>query len=411
MVINKIECQISGAKDLIKIVRLGNFVPVNNFKKSKEESIIQKKYPLELMFSKKSKLIQINCILSKEKLFPKEYPYTSSTTKILSENFKQLSKKIKKKIKLNVNDVVMDVGCNDGNLLKNFLNTCVTLGISPENIINKAKKLGINTIQDYFDRNVVNKVLKKFSSIKVITATNVFAHIDHPNSLCNNIKSCLHKDGIFVIECHYAGSVINGMQYDTIYHEHLRYYSLESLNFLLKRNKFKIFDCETIETHGGSLRVYCCHKGNLNYKIKKSKIDKIIQFEKKNLNHLSFKKFSKKVEKNRNEINKLLYKLKEQKKIVFGLGAPSRASTLINYCSINSQLIHYILEVEGSHKINKYMPGTDIKVISENLGLAKKPDYLFLFSWHISKELIASLKKKGFKGKFIVPLPNLKIIK
>jgi hypothetical protein len=411
LVIKKIECQISGAKDLIQIIKLGNFVPVNNFKNSKKKSIIQKKYPLELMFSKKSKLIQINCILPKEKLFPKEYPYTSSTTKILSENFKKLSKKIKRKIKLNVNDVIIDIGCNDGNLLKNFLNTCITLGISPENVINNAQKLGINTIQTYFDSNVVKKILKKFSSIKVITATNVFAHIDHSNSLCKNIKSCLHKDGIFVIECHYAGSVINGLQYDTIYHEHLRYYSLESLNFLLKRNKFEIFDCEMIETHGGSLRVYCCHKGNLNYKINHNKIDKILQFEKKNLNYVSFKKFSKKVEENRNQINKLLYKLKEQKKIVFGLGAPSRASTLINYCSLNSQLIHNILEVDGSYKINKYMPGTDIKVINENFGLSKKPDYLFLFSWHISKELIASLKKKRFKGKYIVPLPNLKILK
>tara|TARA_Y100000590_G_scaffold464330_1_gene633501 strand:+ start:6374 stop:7609 length:1236 start_codon:yes stop_codon:yes gene_type:complete len=404
-------CQFSKKKDLVEIINLGKFVLVNNFQKNKKKSLSQRKYPLKLMFSKKSKLIQINCILPKEILFPKRYPYTSSTTKILRDNFVQLSKQIKKKIKLNSKDVVMDIGCNDGSLLKNFLGTSCTLGVSPENIIKNAKKLGINTIQAYFDNKTVKKIKKKFDKIKVITATNSFAHINHANELVGNIKKLLDNDGIFISESHYADAVINGMQYDSIYHEHLRYYSLSSLNFILKKHKLKIFDCDMIKPHGGSIRVFCSHEKNKKFKVNKKKINKIFQYEKKNLNISSFKQYKEKVEKNRDDISKLLKKLHNMKKTVYGLGAPSRASTLINYNSLNSKLIQNVLEVSGSHKINKYMPGTDIKVIHENSGLYKKPDYLFVFSWHIAKELIKSLKKKGFKGKFIIPLPRMKIAK
>jgi len=405
------KCQVSNKADLKEIIKLGRFVPVNNFQKSKKKSLIQKKYPLELMYSAKSKLIQINCVLNKEIVFPKEYPYTSSTTKILRDNFLELSKKIKQKIKLTYNDIVMDIGCNDGNLLKNFLDTSNTLGVSPEDIIKNAKKLGINTMQSYFDSITVNKILKKFGKIKVITATNVFAHIDRTNELTKNITKCLHKNGIFVTECHYADSVISGMQYDTIYHEHLRYYSLSSLNFLLEKHKLKIFDYEMIKTHGGSIRVYCCHNKNGKFKINKPKLNKLYKYENKTLNKKNFNKFKIKVKKNKVEILKLLKKLSLKKKTVYGVGAPSRASTLINYCSLNSKFIKNILEIPGSYKINKYMPGTDIKVISENSGLAKKPDFLMLFSWHISNELIKSLKKKGFSGKFIIPLPKLKVVR
>ena len=362
------------------------------------------------MYSKKSNLIQINCILPKEIIFPKDYPYTSSTTKILRDNFVDLAKKIKKKIKLEKMDTVMDIGCNDGNLLKNFLLDSNTLGISPEDIIKNARKIGINTIQGYFDNFAVKKVIKKYGKIKVITATNVYAHIDNANELTKNIKKCLHNEGIFVTECNYAGSVIKGMQYDTVYHEHLRYYSLTSLNYILSKHDLKIFDYEMIKTHGGSIRVYCCNIKNKKIIIKKKKIEKLLSQEKRDFSQANFENFKNKVEKNKSQILELLSKLNKKNKKVYGVGAPSRASTLISYCSIRKNKIEKILEVKGSYKINKYMPGSNIKVVEESFGLKDNPDYLFLFSWHISKELIKSLRKKGFNGKFIIPLPNLKIV-
>ena len=408
-ILNK--CQVANTNDLKEVINLGDIALVNNFQKNKKKSLKQKKYPLKLNYSKSSKLIQINSVISKEILFPKEYPYTSSNTKILRDNFTELAKNVKKKIQLTSKDVVMDIGCNDGNLLKNFLDTSKTLGISPENIIKQAKKLGINIIQSYFDKKAVIKIKKKFENIKVITATNVFAHIDNVNELIKNIKKCLDKDGILVTESHYAGSVINGMQYDTIYHEHLRYYSLRSLNYIFRKHGLKIFDFEMIKTHGGSIRVYCCNKKSKKYKVYKKKIDKTIRNEKRTLNISNFNKYKKKVENNKKNILNTLTKIKSANKTVFGVGAPSRAATLINFCSINSNLINNILEISGSYKIGKYMPGTDIKVLDENYGLSKKPDYLFLFSWHIAEELVKSLRKKGFKGKFIVPLPKVRILK
>jgi SAM-dependent methyltransferase len=249
-------CQVSGSKNLIKILDLGYLPPVNisrglHFKKKQELY-----FPTELLYSKTSKLFQLSCIVDKEILFPKSYPYTSSTTKILRDNFEDLYKELKKKKILDKFDLLVDIGSNDGNLLQNFKKYCKILGVTPENIGKLAIKKGIPTLIEYFSKDTVKKILNKFQKAKVITATNVFAHIDEPNKLLKNISKVLLPRGIFIIEVHYFCSLVKNIQYDTIYHEHMRYYSLQSLNYLLNKNNFKIFDAKLITTHGGSIRIY-----------------------------------------------------------------------------------------------------------------------------------------------------------
>ena len=308
---------------------------------------------------------------------------------------------------MQVNDLVIDIGSNDGNLLNNFKSHYKVLGVTPEIIGNLAIKRGIPTIIDYFDTKSVNKILKNYGKAKLITATNVFAHIAEVNKLIKNIKKCLVYDGIFISESHYLMTLIDTNQYDTIYHEHLRYYSLSSLNYLFKKNNLEIFRVEKINTHGGSIRVYVARKKCYNID---SSVKKILKSEnnlKKKLFNFKNKILSSKID-FYNLLN-TLYKKKNNLKIA-GISAPSRSTTLINYLGLDESIIDCIFEIKGSKKIGMYLPGTKIKIIEEDIRKLKKYDYLVIFSWHIKKDIIKAIKKRGYIGKFIIPLPKPKIV-
>ena len=400
------KCQISGLKDLKTILSLGYLPPVNKLRKINSSLDEDTFFPAELMFSKSSKLVQLSTLVNKEILFPKEYPYTSSTTKILRENFKELYDEASKIINISSKDLVIDIGSNDGNLLSNFKNKHKVLGITPEKIGKLAIKKGIPTLLRYFDKPTTKTVLKKYGKAKIITATNVFAHIENVDSLMKNIIKILDKDGIFISESHYLVSLIKTNQYDTIYHEHLRYYSLESLKYLFNKFGLKIIHAKKINTHGGSIRVYATRAKK--FKIKKT-VKNILNFEKKFINWTTFNNFKRNVVKSKLQLYSILEKLKKQNKTIYGIGAPSRASTLINYVGLDENLIECILEIDGSHKIGKYIPGKKIPILSEKKLYKNQPDFVILFSWHIAKELKSNLKRKGFKGKFIIPLPYPRI--
>ena len=400
------KCQISNSKKLRSIIFLGYLPPVNTLRKINSTPTEEKSFPAELLYCEESKLAQLGCIVDKKILFPYSYPYTSSTTKILRENFVDLYKDVTKITNIKKEDLIIDIGSNDGNLLQNFKDNHRVLGVTPEKIGKLAIKKGIPTIIDYFNKKTHKNILKKYGQAKIITATNVFAHIDNINEILKYIIRTLTDDGIFISESHYLLPLIKELQYDTIYHEHMRYYSVQSLNYLFKKNNLEIIDVKEIPTHGGSIRVYAAKKGR--YQISKNvKIQ--LNKEKKFLNYKNFKEFRHKVSMSKVKLYNLISNIKSNKKKIYGVGAPSRASTLINYVGLDQDLIDCVLEVNGSYKIGNYIPGTKIPILNEKILIKDKPDYLMLFSWHISKELKKNLRNKGFKGKFIIPLPNPRI--
>lgn len=397
------KCQISGSKDLKSILFLGYLPPPTQMKKINSKIEENKFYPADLVYSSKSKLVQLNNLVNKEILFSKDYAYTSSTTKILRENFQELYKECKKNIKIGLNDLIVDIGSNDGNLLSNFKNHHRVLGITPEKIGRIAIRKGIPTLLRYFDKSTSNLVLKKYGNAKIITATNVFAHIENVDELMKNVLKILDKDGVFITESHYLVSLIKTNQYDTIYHEHLRYYSLSSLKYLFDKYKLKIIHAKKIITHGGSIRVYATK--SKKFKINKS-VNKILNFEKKYLNWKTYNDFRKRVVQSKIDLYAILKNIKSKNKKICGIGAPARATTLINYIGLDENIIDYVFEVEGSKKIGNYIPGTKIPILSEKKLFIDQPDFAILLSWHITSELKSKLRKRGFKGKFIVPLPT-----
>lgn len=398
------KCQVCDFQNLESILFLGYLPPVNAMHPIGERPHEQPSYPAQLLYCKRCHLVQLGLIVDPKILFPSNYPYTSSTTKILRENFAELYKECKTIINLKSDDLVVDIGSNDGNLLSNFKGNHKILGVTPEEIGRTAIEKGIPTMIDFFNRKTALKIKSKFGKAKIITATNVFAHIEDINKIVDCILELLTDDGVFISESHYLMPLIETLQYDTIYHEHLRYYSLHSLKYLLKMHGFEVIHAKQIPTHGGSIRVYAARQGK--YQVRKC-VAALLKVEKKTiLKKERLLEFKKRVVISKLKLHSMLLNIKKQNKIIYGIGAPSRASTLINYIGLDDGVLDCVVEVKGSYKIGKYIPGTLIPVLEESKLFEDQPEYALLLSWHIADELVLKLRQKGFKGKFIVPLPK-----
>ncbi|MFC1804611.1 class I SAM-dependent methyltransferase [Candidatus Omnitrophota bacterium] len=401
-------CQVCDSPDLKSILFLGYLPPVNKMPLIDELPKEQPSYPALLLSCRHCQLVQLGLIVDPKILFPAEYPYTSGTTRILRENFADLYKECRKMIKLDADDLVVDIGSNDGTLLSNFSGHHRVQGITPEEIGRSAIGKGIPTLISYFNQQAVEAVLKKEGKARLITATNVFAHIEDIHEITDCMLKLLDEKGVFICESHYLAALIETVQYDTIYHEHLRYYSLYSLEYLLKMHDLEIFHARRIATHGGSIRVYAARKGT--YPVRAS-VAALLEEEGRVLSADKMLEFKEKVIASKLKLHSLLMDIKRQGKRIYGVGAPSRASTLVNYTGIDDGILDCVLEVKGSHKIGKYIPGTMIPVQEESRLYKDQPGYLLLLSWHIADELIPKLKEKGYQGDFIIPLPEPRIVK
>jgi hypothetical protein len=217
----------------------------------------------------------------------------------------------------------------------------------------------------------------------------------------------LDEDGIFISESHYLVPLIETLQYDTIYHEHLRYYALQSLTYLLEMHGLEIIHAKRIPTHGGSIRVYAARQ---RQRPVQPSVAEILAMEERALTWERLMEFRRRVSQSKLDVMAMLKDIRGRGEKVYGVGAPSRASTLVNYVGLDDSIIDCVLEIKGSYKIGKMMPGTLIPVIEESKLFTDQPEYALLFSWHIADELIPKLKEKGFRGRFIVPLPTPRIV-
>ena len=402
------ECQVCACPDLEPVLFLGYLPPVNKMRQINDRPCEQSSYPAQLLYCPQCHLVQLGLIVDPTILFPSEYPYTSSTTKVLRDNFADLYQECRTIVELKSDDLVVDIGSNDGNLLSNFVAHHNVLGITPEEIGKVAIERGIPTLIDYFNRELAVRIQAEKGAAKIITATNVFAHIPQVNDVVESILELLTDDGVFISESHYLLPLIETLQYDTIYHEHMRYYSLASLQSLLETHGLQVIHAKRIPTHGGSIRVYAARKER--YPVKDSVEQQLKQEAPVVLNTESLAEFKRRVVLSKLELHALLHSIKKQKKRIYGIGAPSRASTLINYVGIDDGIVDCVLEIEGSHKVGKYVPGTLIPVVNEERLFTDQPEYAMLFSWHIADELIPKLRQKGFNEAFIIPLPEPHIV-
>jgi SAM-dependent methyltransferase len=404
-------CQICGSAPLRSVLFLGYIPPVNTMPEIGSVPVEQPAYPLEMLRCAACGHVQIGLEVPAEILFPYSYPYLSGTTRILRENFADLYRECRMIIaSLGPDNLIVDIGSNDGTLLQNFKSGGHrVLGIEPSQAGAVAREQEIDTLTAYFSRDTARQVIDRYGKANVITAANVFAHIAEPHAVVDAITDLLADDGIFVSESHYLLPLVETVQYDTIYHEHLRYYHLGALIHLLRRHDLEVFRVKRIPTHGGSIRVYAARKGQRS--LHTSVAEHIAAEERAGITDGSaLTAFRKRVVASKLALMALLDGMKRAGARIYGIGAPSRASTLINYVGLDDGILDCVLEVSSSHKLGKYVPGTRIPVLDEKKLVEDQPDYALLLSWHIADELMPILRRKGFAGRFVIPLPEPRVV-
>ena len=397
-------CQICGHAPLDDVLSLGYMPPVNQMVPIGRLPRQQPWFPTNLLHCQKCDLVQLGLAVDPIIIFPPEYPYTSGTTKLLRDNFADLQRESAAMLGLTDKDLVVDIGSNDGTLLSNFQNSGHrVLGIEPTDVGDIANSKGIPTLKRYFGTQVAREVKRDYGQARVVTAANCFAHIEDVHAIVDGIVEMLGPDGVFISESHYLIGLLDTLQYDTIYHEHLRYYSVASLKHLLEMHELEVFNARPIPSHGGSIRVYAARRGS--------------QTVQDNVRHMlaseprgkamaqRLETFRRDVVLSKLRLLSMLRDLKEKGARIAGISAPSRASTLVNYVGLDEGIIDYVVEIAGSLKIGKCMPGSAIPVVDEAKLFADQPDCAVIFSWHIADELAPKLKAKGFRGPLITPLP------
>ncbi len=397
-------CQSCGHERLETVLSLGYMPPVNQMVPVGQAPRQQAWFPTTLLYCSNCELVQLGIIVDPAIIFPPEYPYTSGTTRLLRDNFAELYAESSRLLNLRRDDLVVDIGSNDGTLIANFQKGGHRiLGIEPTDVGKIAHGRGIPTLQRYFTRSLAREVVQRHGPAKLVTAANCFAHIEDIHDIVDGICDLLTADGVFVSESHYLIDLIDHLQYDTIYHEHLRYYSVRSLAHLFAMHDLEIFHARRIPTHGGSIRVYAARKGTR--KVEPSVQQLMAAEPRGDRLRQRMDSFRRDVVLSKLRLHSLLRDIKEKGGRICGISAPSRASTLVSYVGLDEAIIDYVCEIEGSLKIGKYMPGTLIPVVNENRMFVDQPDCAVLFAWHIADELAPKLRQKGYRGMLLTPLP------
>jgi len=396
---------------LVKILDLGMVPPANSFLKKKDLKKPELKFPLTLHFCKNCGLLQLLDILNPELLF-RNYPYLTSTSPPLVDHFIELGKTLENRFIESKNDLVIDIGGNDAVLLNSIKNKCRVLNVEPaKNIARISRRNGIDTISEFFNKALAEKILRRYGQAKVITISNVFAHIDEPEDVVEGAKILLADNGVFVIEVHWVANLLGlaGVgSFDQTYHEHLSYFSLSALKRLIDDAGLKIFDAKLIPVHGKSLQVYIS-KNPAGI----SESAKLILKKEKELGldkTKTYLDFAKKVGRNKKELRRMLFKLKKENKKIAGYGASAKGNILLNYFQIDAKILNFIID-DSPLKQGLYTPGAHIPVFSAKKLRSARPDYLLLLAWNYADFILKKeewLRKKGVK--FIIPTPEIKIV-
>lgn len=404
-------CRFCKDKKIKEIIDLGLQPAANAFLKKSELNKKENYFPLKVNYCSKCGQLQLSHVVSPDYLF-RNYVYVSSTSPVFITHFEKYAEAVFKKFKLTRKSFVLDIGSNDGVLLKPFKKLGVKiLGVDPATAIaNEATKNGIKTLPDYFDEKLAEKIIEKYGFADIITANNVFAHVPDIDELILAVKKLLKKDGVLIIEAPYLVDFLQKNLFDTIYHEHVSYLSIKPLTILFKRFDMEVFDVDRVGSHGGSIRVFVKHV--VSKKIVNKRVKQFINDEEKlGLRKLqTFIKFRKKIEKNKLLLNKMLNKIKKQNKTIIGYGAPAKGNTLLNYFKIGPKVLDYIID-DSKYKQGLFTPGTHIPVFSSEKLKEEKKDYILVLAWNFAESIIEKysyLKKEG--SKFIIPVPIPKIV-
>lgn len=403
----KLRCGICGSHSLLQILDLGVMPLANAFVHKENLHSPELSFPLAVNFCSSCSSVQLSHVVDGKILF-KNYHYETAASEPLVKHFNAMADEIVRDHIQSPDDLVIEIGSNDGSLLARIKDRCKVLGVEPAgNVAKIAIENGVPTTVDFFNESVSQRIKSEWGEAKVVVANNVMAHIDDIRGTFLAVKSLLASDGRFIFEVHWVGNLITEGGFDQIYHEHIYYHSLHALKFLLDSVGMVINDIKLVPIHGQSMRVYAGKSGKSSPAVSdflKQEVEMGLTKKETYFN------FSKKIESNKKNLLEILSKLKKEGKKIFGYGAPGKGNTLLNYFNIGPEILDCITDTTP-FKQGTYTPGTHIPVVSPKILEKEIPDYFLLLSWNYADAILQKEKELRVRGvKFIVAVPEVKIV-
>ena len=403
------KCRSCGSGELTEFLDLGESPLADRLLTEAQLTEEEPRVPLRATFCGNCTLVQITETVDPEVLFCNDYPYYSSVSPSLLKHFGDSAKAVIKARKLNDQSLVVEAASNDGYMLRNFVEAGIpVLGIDPaEGQVQRANDAGIRSINDFFTRELAEQLAAEGTAADVFLANNVLAHVADLNGFVDGMTALLKPDGVAVIECPYLLDLMDHREFDTIYHQHLCYFSVTALDKLFRQHGLFLNDVERVAIHGGSLRLFVGRKEDVQPGV----TDLLATEEKRGVSGIDFyRNFADEVCSLKDELMALLTKLRAEGKRVVGYAAAAKACTMMAFCGIDGQHLDYLVDL-NTFKQGRYMTGNHLLIRPPSALLEDKPDYVLILAWNFATEIMKQQAEyQAGGGRFIIPVPKVKVV-
>lgn len=409
---DKIWCRFCNAPITFTMVDLGKSPLCETLLDRSQLNEMEPFYPLHVYVCGECSLVQLEEYVSPEEIFS-DYNYFSSCSNSWLDHAKRYVQDMRRRFDLDETSQVVELASNDGYLLQYFVEAGIpSLGIEPAaNVVEAAKVRGVETITEFFGAEVGRRLAEQGVRADLLLGNNVLAQVPDLNGFVAGMKALLAPEGVFTIEFPHLFKLIDGHQFDTIYHEHFSYFSFTSAARVFEAHRLTLWDVEELPTHGGSLRIYGRHSENLRYPRSNRADEMLAREQQRGVDNLStYADFGRQAERMKRDLLSFLIDAKERGETVVGYGAPGKGNTLLNYCGIRTDLLEYTVD-RNPVKHGRFLPGTHIPIYRPEKIFETRPDYVLILPWNLRDEISAQMSGIcEWGGRFVIPIPEVEVI-